>query len=206
VPFLTVADHYVGGAAVVAWMAGIVSVLAALVAGSSSQARMLYDGGRSGLLPAWLGRVGRKGGTPVNALMAMAGIGLAIIGIWGLAHIVGEGTGSMNPVGLYAECSTMGTIVILVVYLLTSFSLPVFMWRRHRERFSGLRHVVIPGLGAAALIVPFVELCKPGQPPPYDVFPYLALGLVALSAAAASVVVRRHPSTGSSEGSARLSS
>lgn len=49
----------------VGWRAGIVSVLAALVAGSGSQARMLYDGGRSG--PE----------TPVNALIAMAVIGLA---------------------------------------------------------------------------------------------------------------------------------
>ena len=32
VPFLTVADHYLGGAAVLAWIAGIVSVLATLVA------------------------------------------------------------------------------------------------------------------------------------------------------------------------------
>ena len=34
VPFLTVADHYLGGAAVLAWVAGIVSVLATLVAGA----------------------------------------------------------------------------------------------------------------------------------------------------------------------------
>ncbi len=52
VPFLTVADHELGGFAILAWLAGIVSVLAALVAGSSSQARMLFDGGRTGLLPA----------------------------------------------------------------------------------------------------------------------------------------------------------
>ena len=50
VPFLTVADRYLGGAAVLAWIAGIVSVLATLVSGVNSQARMLYDGGRSGLL------------------------------------------------------------------------------------------------------------------------------------------------------------
>src|ERR1019366_1802620 len=34
VPFLSVADHDLGGASVLAWVAGIVSVLAALVAGS----------------------------------------------------------------------------------------------------------------------------------------------------------------------------
>jgi hypothetical protein len=57
VPFLTVADHYLGGAAVLAWIAGIVSVLATLVAGADSQSRMLFDGGRTGLLPAKLGQV-----------------------------------------------------------------------------------------------------------------------------------------------------
>ena len=37
----------------------------------------------------------------------------------------------MDPVGLYAECSTMGTIVILFVYFLTMLSLPIFMSRTH---------------------------------------------------------------------------
>jgi amino acid transporter len=200
VPFLTVADRYLGGAAVLAWIAGIVSVLAALVSGSNSQARMLFDGGRSGLLPAWLGRVRRHSDSPVHALVAMAAIGLAIIGGWWISHVVGVGTGSMNPVGLYAECSTMGTIVILAVYLLTNLSLPVFMWRRHRATFSTLRHVVVPVLGSVVLIVPFVELCRPGQPAPYNVFPYLALALVVLAVLIAGEVVRRHPSTGAGEG------
>ena len=93
----------------------------------------------------------------------------------------------MNPVGLYAECSTMGTIVILVVYLLTNLSLPVFMWRRHRAMFSPVRHVVIPALGSVALVVPFVELCEPGQPLPYGTFPFIALALVAVAAAIAGV-------------------
>ncbi len=202
VPFLTVADSYLGGPALVAWIAGIVSVLATLVAGCNSQARMLYDGGRSGLLPSWLGRIHQRVDTPVNALMTMAAIGLGIIGVWGISHAVGVGTGSMNPVGLYAECSTMGTIVILAVYLLTNLSLPVFMLRRHRAMFSPLRHIVVPALGSAALIIPFVELCRPGQPAPYGWFPFVALGLVAVAVAAADQVVRRRPSTGSGEGAA----
>jgi amino acid transporter len=65
VPFLTIADHGLGEVAVLAWIAGIVSVLAALVAGYSSQARMLFDGGRTGLLPAPLGRLREQTNTPV---------------------------------------------------------------------------------------------------------------------------------------------
>jgi amino acid transporter len=198
VPFLTVADHDLGGWAVLAWIAGIVSVLAALVAGASSQARMLFDGGRSGLLPARLGRLRATTDTPVNALVVMAVIGLGIIGAWWITHLVSGHTAAMNPVGLYAECSTMGTIVILVVYLLTNLSLPVFMWRRHRAMFSPLRHVVVPALGSAVLVVPFVELCEPGQPSPYGTFPFIALGLVAVAVHRdRRLVVHRHPSAGS---------
>ena len=148
VPFLTVADRYLGGAAVVAWIAGIVSVLATLISAADSQARMLFDGGRSGLLPARLGHVRQRSGTPVNALLVMAGAGLGIIGLWWVSHVISGDTGSMNPVGLYAECSTMGTIVILFVYLLTTLSLPFFMWRRHRDSFSPIRHVAIPVVGS----------------------------------------------------------
>jgi amino acid transporter len=161
---------------------------------------MLYDGGRSGLLPAWLGRARARDNTPVHALLGMAGVGLAIIALWWISHLLALNGGSTNPVGLYAECSTMGTIVILFVYFLTTLSLPIFMWRRHRQSFSALRHVAVPVLGALTLIVPFVELCKPGQPAPYSEFPYVALAIVAAATLIAAITVRRHPSTGSSEG------
>jgi amino acid transporter len=110
-------------------------------------------------------------------------------------HVIGADKGSTNPVGLYAECSTMGTIVILFVYFLTTLSLPVFMWRRHQKSFSVLRHVAIPVLGATALIVPFIELFKPGQPAPYAEFPYTALAILAAATVIAWVTVHRHPST-----------
>jgi amino acid transporter len=202
VPFLTVADHYLGRASVLAWIAGIVSVLATLVAGADSQSRMLFDGGRTGLLPAKLGQVRPRSGTPVNALLFMTAAGLGIIGIWWVSRLITGNTRSMDPVGLYAECSTMATIVILFVYFLTMVSLPVFMWRRHRDSFSPLRHVAIPVLGSITLIVPFVELCQPGQPAPYSAFPFIALVLAAAAAVIACFVVHRHPRTGAGEGAA----
>jgi len=200
VPFLTVADRYLGGAAVLAWLAGILSVLATLVSGADSQSRMLFDGGRTGLLPSWLGHVRRQSGTPVNALLVMGVAGLGIIGCWWLWRLATGDTASMNPVSLYAECSTMGTIVILFVYFLTMLSLPVFMWRRHRDTFSPVRHVLIPAVGSITLIVPFVELCKPGQPEPYSAFPYIALAIGAAAVVIACIVVHQRPGTGAGEG------
>ncbi len=202
IPFLSVADRYLGAAAPLAWLAGILSVLATLIAAVNSQSRMLFDGGRSGLLPAALGHLRQPADTPVNALLVLACGGLGIIAVWWGAHLIGVDSGSTDPVGLYAECSTMGTIVILFVYLLTALALPIFMWRRHRETFSVLRHIAIPVLGALTLIIPFLELFKPGQPSPYSAFPFIALAIVALAGLIAFVVVQRHPSAGSGEGSA----
>ena len=64
VPFLEMADHYLGDAAILAWLVGILSVLCTLVAAVNSQARVLFDGGRSRLLPSWLGASRPPGETP----------------------------------------------------------------------------------------------------------------------------------------------
>jgi hypothetical protein len=62
--------------------------------------------------------------------------------------------------------------------------------------------VAIPVLGSLTLIVPFVELCQPGQPAPYSAFPFIALAIAAAAAVIACLVVYRHPRTGAGEGAA----
>ena len=195
-------DHYLGDPAILAWLVGIASVLSTLIAAVNSQARTIFAGGRSGLLPARLGRSRPPGETPVNALLAMAAVGLGIVVIWWLSHVIGLVGGSTDPVNLYAECSTMGTILVLFVYVLTAISLPVFMWRRHRASFSILRHIGVPALGVLALFIPFVALFQPGQPVPYSVFPYLAVTILIAAVPTAVYVVRRNPRAGAGEGSA----
>jgi hypothetical protein len=109
--------------------------------------------------------------------------------------------GVAAPLTILAAAAAAGVAVLLLfVYFLTTLSLPLFMWRRHRQSFSTLRHIVVPVLGATTLIVPFVELCKPWQPSPYSEFPYIALATLAVATVIAYFVVRRHPSTGSGEG------
>jgi hypothetical protein len=60
--------------------------------------------------------------------------------------------------------------------------------------------VAVPVLGSVTLIVPFVELCQPGQPAPYNAFPFIALALGAAAAVAAWLRVFRHPHAGAGEG------
>jgi amino acid transporter len=199
VPFLEMADRYLGKAALLAWLVGVLSVLSTLVAAVNSQARVLFDGGRSRLLPSWLGRSRPPGETPVNAVLAMAIVGLGVMVVWWLCHATGLLGGTSDPVNLYAESGTLGTILILFVYVLTAFSLPIFMWRRHRASFSILRHILVPTLGALVLVIPFAELFRPGQPVPYSVFPYLSVLTVLACALIAWLVVDRDPQAGGDE-------
>ncbi|HTY97245.1 MAG TPA: APC family permease [Solirubrobacteraceae bacterium] len=201
VPFLEMADHYLGSAAILAWLAGIFSVLSTLVAAVNSQARVLFDGGRSGLLPSRLGHSRPPGRTPVFALRTMTVLGLGIVVVWWLCHASGLLGGSDDPVNLYAECSTLGTILILFVYVLTAVSLPVFIHRRGR-RLSPVRHCLMPLLGVLTLAIPFAELFAPGQPVPYNVFPYASVGVLLLACVYAVWVLKRNPRAGAGEGSA----
>jgi hypothetical protein len=53
----------------------------------------------------------------------------------------------------------------------------------------------------AAIAVPVYYLCKPGQPDPYDWFPYLALGIVLASVVYSILLTRRDPGLGDRVGS-----
>jgi amino acid transporter len=201
IPFVDVADSTLGVLAFFAYLAGLTSTVSALIAGTNSQARLVFNAGREGLLPGFIGRVHAGRRTPVNALITFVVISLAIIGGWALGHVFGGSTGAMDPVEFFAESSTMGTILVLVVYLLSNLALPVYYRRYRPQEFSGLRHAILPGLGALSIVVPLYYLAKPGQDPPYSWFPWLALVIVVLSVGYAGLLVRRDPGLGDRVGS-----
>jgi amino acid transporter len=107
----------------------------------------------------------------------------------------------MDPVEFFAESSTMGTILVLVVYLLSNLALPVYYRRYRPDEFSVVKHAVLPALGALAIIVPLYYLAEPGQPPPYNWFPYAALVIVVIAVAYAIYLARKDPSLGDRVGS-----
>ena len=147
------------------------STLGALIAGTNSQARLVFNAGREGLLPGWIGHVNPARRTPMNAIFTFVGISGLIIGGWAFLHLIAGTTGSLDPITFFAESSTMGTILVLVVYLLANLALP-FYYRRYRpQEFSVVKHGVLPFLGAVAIIVPLYYLAKPGQPTPVPLVP-----------------------------------
>jgi amino acid transporter/signal transduction histidine kinase len=171
IPFMAVASGVLGVLAFFAYLAGVTSTLACVISAVNSQSRLLFNAGREGLLPSWLGRVHAERQTPVNALLTFIGIGFVLVFAWAyLQHI--------DPVTLFAQASTLGTIMVVVVYLVANLALPVFYRRYQRSEFRVVRHLVIPLLGAAAILLPLYELVKPGQAHPYDWFPYISLAVI----------------------------
>ena len=203
IPFISVAKEAFAVLLFFAFLAGMTSTLGALIAGTNSQARLIFNAGREGLLPSMIGKVDAKRRTPVNALLVFLGLGLAIIGIWGLGHIVG---GHGNPHymvagNMFVESSTFGTILLLLVYGTSNLALPFYYRKYHPELFNGVRHGLLPILGTLWILVPLYYLAKPGQATPYNWYPYMALGAVILAVAYASILVHRDPAIGDRVGS-----
>ena len=193
IPFITVAHGALAAFAFFAFFAGMTSTLGVLISAVNSQCRLIFNAGREGLLPSWLGKVHPTRRTPVNAIFAFVGIAGAIIAVWALLHVIGGHTGSMNPINFFVESSTLGTILLLVVYFLSNLALPFYYRRFLPAQFNAVKHVILPVLGMVAIAVPVYYLSKPGQPSPYDWFPYAALGIVIVSVIYAYVLNSRDP-------------
>ena len=203
VPFLNVAHGVIGWVAFFAFLAGLTSTVGALIAGTNSQARLIFNAGREGLLPKGIGKVHDTRQTPVNALMLFLGLSLLIIFGWGSLHIIGghATSGSMSATNFFFEASTFGTILVLVVYALSNLALPFYYRKHHPDLFNWFRHGVLPILGLVSIAIPVYYLAKPGQPTPYDWFPWAALVFILLAVFYASVLVSRDPSIGDRVGS-----
>ncbi|MEH0637850.1 APC family permease [Streptomyces bottropensis] len=201
IPFVEVAQHTLGALAFLTYLGGLTSTLGVLIAGINSQARLVFNAGREGLLPSFFGYVHPTRRTPNNAIVTFAATALLIIGGWGLGHLLGSGGGPMNPVVFFTESSTLGTILILLVYLASNIALPLYYRRYRPQEFRVIRHLVLPALGTLAILVPLYYLAKPGQPAPYNWFPYAALAALLAAVGYAALLVRRDPTLADRVGS-----
>src|SRR6266699_406052 len=201
IPFISVAHDVAGWLAFIAYLAGLTSTLGVLIAAVNSQCRLIFNAGREGLLPRWIGKVHPVRRTPVNAIITFVSIAGLITAVWALGHVIGGHTNSLDALNYFFESGTMGTLLVLVVYFLANLALP-FYYRKYRpSEFNVIKHLVLPVLGMAAIAVPVYYLCKPGQPDPYDWFPYAALGVIVVSVLYAIWLVRRDPGLGERVGS-----
>jgi len=201
IPCNTVAHGAVAFLAFFAYLAGMTSTLGVLISAVNSQCRLIFNAGREGLLPRWIGKVHPTRRTPVNAIITFIAIATVIVAGWALGHLIGGSTGSLSALNYFDESGTMGTILVLVVYFLANLALPFYYLKYRRSEFNVIKHAVLPILGMAVIAVPVYYLCKPGQPNPYNWFPYAALGIAVVAVIYAVVLTRRDPALGDRVGS-----
>jgi glycerol uptake facilitator-like aquaporin len=98
-----------------------------------------------------------------------------------------------NAVSIFSDEAGIGTVPILIVYLLANIALPLHVLATNRGAFSPVKHVIIPLIGSAVLVYGVYEFVQPSQPAPANVFWAWILGIVVVSAIATAIVYVRRP-------------
>ncbi|GAB0115813.1 APC family permease [Acidisoma sp. C75] len=183
IPFIDALKKTAGGIVFVAYLAGVTSVFSCLLGLTNSQARILFSAGRESLLPVFFGKIHPAHKTPHVAMWIYILTALVItLACWNL-----------SPLDIFADTGTLGTIPIIIVYLVTNIALPVYILRFHRKDFDPLRHAIIPALGLILTLFPLWGLVQPGQPAPFNLFPAMTGVLLVVSIIYGLLLARRMP-------------
>ncbi|MCF3945605.1 APC family permease [Acidiphilium sp. AL] len=169
-PMISAVGLNFGGFVFVMYLAGLTSTLALLLASTNAGARIFFNLGREGLFPDWMARIHPRHRTPSAAIL-FVGIGCTIVAV-----VLG---GVYGPINAFNWLGTIGTIPLILVYILVNIGLPIYFKREYPAEFSVFTHVVLPVLGILAYIIPLWSIVEPGQPAPYNSFGWLTLlGLI----------------------------
>ena len=158
------------------------SFFAVIIASINAAARVLYTMGEEDVLPAVLGRAHRTHKTPHVAIGVIAPI-------VGLVPIIMVATGT-TPFNVYAYTGTLGTFGYMLAYLLMAVALPLFL--RRRDEANPLS-TVLAAVVVAALLYVFYKNVWPVPPSPFNLFPWMFLGLMVLGLAWYFSVRARNP-------------
>lgn len=185
-PFVDAFKASAAGLLIVAYLAGVTSIFSSLIGLTNAQARILFSSSRESLLPRFFGKIHPQYRTPHAAMWTFIIVALLVV--------LGFGTFcKIDPVTLFGDTGTLGTIPVIVTYLLTNLALPIYMLRYHRKDFNFFMHLVLPVVGTICMLFPLWGLVQPGQPYPFNLYPKLAIGLLILSVIYGIILSRKNP-------------
>ena len=158
-PWGTMAQRVWGAGSVLIFLAFLNSGLGNVVAGITAASRAMYAMSRAGTLPKPLAHLHKVHRTPDVAVLATGFVGFL------LAAWLGTRYGSAPA---FALVGAIVTILILVVYVATCLSVPLFYYREHRQEFRIARHVILPLVPVVALVFPIWAQFSPAPAPPIN--------------------------------------
>jgi amino acid transporter len=164
-------------------LAAISAIIAVLLAIHTANFRVLYALGRDGALPRALGRTHVKYKTPHVAIIVYSIFTLVI----GLAAGFGWG-----PIPSFGDLGYLSSLAILPVYIGANIALPFFIYKRYREEFSVLVHVVFPVVSSAIFLIAIYLSVHPyPATAPTNIFPWVLVAFIIAAIITAWVLRRR---------------
>jgi amino acid transporter len=142
-PVATLAQRVWSGAWVFLLFALLNSAIAVAIACFNGGTRTWYGMGRSGVLPASLGKVNPKRKTPVNSIhleVGMQVVAFACVLIWGAGDV-------------FITWANAITIGLVLMYVLANIGVVKYYLTEGRAQFNPLLHVVVPVIATAAGVV-----------------------------------------------------
>jgi amino acid transporter len=192
-PYHTAAKAFIPFVAPLITWIFLSSVTSSYVAANTQTSRVIYAGARGGLWSHALAAINVRFRTPAIAAIAFVAPSIAIGVISTAVTSPGSASGFLG---------TYGILGLIIMYLMANVAL-VVEWAKFRAR--GIHKniwlwVVVPVIGVAVLAIPVWGDLRPGQASPYNILPWLTLGLIALGVVYAVVlgiwrpdVLRRAP-------------
>jgi len=165
-PFVTLGQHVTPWLLQPIELAAIAGIFSCFLAIHTTTTRVMFSMGRDRILPASLGEVHSRWFSPHRAIVAQTVFTLVIglgVGAW-----LGPGA-----TGAYGFTGAIGTIAIVLVYILSNIALIRYFWRKPERKI--LTHIVFPILGILGLAYPLYSVSAPGQAYPYNLVPIIVL-------------------------------
>jgi amino acid transporter len=177
-PYYTLATNYVGG-----WLQALMvvfvstSTFASCIAFRNGMIRYLYAMGREQILPSSLGRTHPRWRSPWVANLVQTIFTLLVIIFLAFVIQKSNSDGSTSyalgiadgkvytqttGIGSYQWLAIIGTICLLIVYIMTNIAAPILA--RSRNEFRIGTHIVAPVLSTLALLIPLVSFVLPPVP------------------------------------------
>lgn len=185
-PFLDLSRHFSGWFDWFIGLVGFTSSFGCFIAAANSQSRITFNGARAGLLPRPFAAVSARTKVPWASVLVYVGL-LALLVVVPYFAMHGD------AVSIFSDEAGIGTVPILVAYLLANIALPLHVLAVRRSQFHLVRHMLVPLLGSAVLVYGIYEFVQPSQPPPANVFWAWTLGIIVLAIAATAFAYLRDP-------------
>src|SRR6516164_3177104 len=159
---------------------GMAAAFIVCVACATAAARTLFSMGREGVLPAAFAQTHPRWKTPVNATLAVTAVSIVMALIMG--YPLSDPTFGA-PFSNYYFWATVGTLLIIIVYILVCLGGVRFFYQtRESRRWNPIVHVVVPVVGAVVFAAAWYGSVHPTPPgilkwTPFVAVVWLVLGI-----------------------------